>query len=71
MKQRTIEEINADIAEVKAELNDVHGTTCEVYARIVGYYRSVRNWNPGKRDEFKKRKLFIAETGIDGSVAIA
>lgn len=30
----------------------------EVYARIVGYYRAVRNWNKGKADEFKKRKMF-------------
>jgi ribonucleoside-triphosphate reductase len=58
---RTVAEIDADIAKVKAELNDVHGTTTEVYARIVGYYRSVRNWNPGKREEYNHRKLFVAD----------
>lgn len=58
---RTIEEINADIAKVKSELADVHGSTTEVYARIVGYYRSVRNWNKGKREEYNHRVMFSSE----------
>lgn len=62
---RAITEIDADIAKVKAEMQDVHGTQTEVYARIVGYYRSVRNWNKGKREEYRHRKLFVAdETNI-------
>ena len=40
---RDIEKVNAEIEEVKKELENVHGTGTEVYARIVGYYRSVRN----------------------------
>ena len=62
-KMRTVTEIDADIAKVKAELENVHGTTTEVYARIVGYYRSVRNWNRGKREEYGHRKLFVADEG--------
>lgn len=58
MAKRTLAEIDADIASVKAELENVHGTETEVYARIVGYYRAVRNWNKGKRDEFNIRKTF-------------
>ena len=27
----------------------------EVYSRIVGYLRPVRNWNKGKRQEFQER----------------
>ena len=30
----------------------------EVYSRIVGYYRPVQTWNPGKREEYKGRKVF-------------
>ncbi|KMQ51413.1 Ribonucleotide reductase of class III (anaerobic), large subunit [Chitinispirillum alkaliphilum] len=30
----------------------------EVYARIVGYYRPVKNWNPGKKSEYKDRTVF-------------
>lgn len=55
---RTMEEINADIADAETELEHVQGTATEVYARIVGYYRSVRNWNKGKREEFTERKMF-------------
>jgi ribonucleoside-triphosphate reductase len=29
-----------------------------VYSRIVGYYRSVRNWNRGKREEYGERRLY-------------
>lgn len=31
---------------------------CEVYSRIVGYMRPINQWNNGKRQEFKDRKLF-------------
>lgn len=58
---RTIQEIDADIAQVQQDISNVHGTTTEVYARIVGYYRSVRNWNRGKREEYDHRKLFVTE----------
>ena len=58
-KHRTLEAIDAEIAETKAALSGVHGTQTEVYARIVGYYRAVRNWNKGKRDEFDQRKMFV------------
>ncbi|MBU7032239.1 MAG: ribonucleoside triphosphate reductase, partial [Theionarchaea archaeon] len=34
------------------------GKPTEVYSRVVGYLRPVRNWNKGKREEFKERKAF-------------
>lgn len=55
---RTVAEIDADIAKVQNALQNVHGNEAEVYTRIVGYYRSVRNWNKGKREEYNHRKLF-------------
>lgn len=57
--KRTLAQIEAEIAETKAALNNVHGTETEVYARIVGYYRAVRNWNKGKREEYDHRKMFV------------
>lgn len=30
----------------------------EVYSRITGYYRPVQNWNDGKSQEFKDRKIY-------------
>ncbi len=30
----------------------------EVYSRVVGYFRPVKDWNRGKQSEFKDRKVF-------------
>ena len=61
MGTRTLAQIEQEIAETKAALKDVHGTETEVYARIVGYYRAVKHWNKGKRDEFNLRRMFTLE----------
>ena len=34
------------------------GGRAEVYSRITGYYRPVQNWNDGKLQEYKNRKLY-------------
>ena len=34
------------------------GETTEVYSRITGYYRPVQNWNDGKSQEYKERKVY-------------
>ena len=33
------------------------GATCEVYSRVVGYLRPVSQWNDGKQEEYKIRKV--------------
>ena len=40
------------------------GKHAEVYSRITGYYRPVQNWNDGKSQEFKDRRVY----DIAGSV---
>ena len=30
----------------------------EVYSRITGYYRPIKNWNDGKRQEYDERKVY-------------
>src|SRR5699024_5805820 len=43
------------------------GKNAEVYSRITGYYRPVQNWNDGKTQEFKDRKLYdVANSHIEG-----
>lgn len=37
------------------------GQKAEVYSRITGYYRPVQNWNDGKVQEFKDRKVYHIE----------
>lgn len=34
------------------------GEEAEVYSRITGYYRPVRNWNDGKQQEYHDRKVY-------------
>ena len=34
------------------------GEETEVYSRITGYYRPVKNWNDGKAQEYKQRKSY-------------
>ena len=49
------------------------GQTTEVYSRITGYYRPVQNWNDGKAEEFRNRKVYdignskLTHTGVASS----
>jgi len=36
-------------------------TKCEIYSRVVGYIRPISQWNLGKQEEFKDRKIYILE----------
>ncbi|RLG28098.1 hypothetical protein DRN98_10020, partial [Methanosarcinales archaeon] len=38
------------------------GEETEVYTRIVGYYRPVKNWNHGKKSEYNDRKTYACDT---------
>ena len=39
---------------------------CEVYSRVSGYYRPVSQFNKGKREEPRERKLIPIQKIIDG-----
>jgi ribonucleoside-triphosphate reductase len=66
MKDRR--ELEGRLADLKAELGRVEGTETEVYSRIVGYYRSVRNWNAGKREEYRERVSFALPSAAQTSI---
>ena len=55
---KDLKEIDKEIEKVRESLAEVRGTKTEVYTRIVGYYRSLRNWNRGKREEYNQRLTF-------------
>ncbi|MBQ4105866.1 MAG: ribonucleoside triphosphate reductase, partial [Clostridia bacterium] len=40
------------------------GEKAEVYSRITGYYRPVQNFNDGKAQEFKDRKVYNIENSV-------
>jgi ribonucleoside-triphosphate reductase len=46
------------------------GKETEVYARIVGYYRPVKNWNKGKAEEYQERRLFSTKPSAGNVVAL-
>ncbi|NNM66849.1 MAG: thiol reductase thioredoxin [Spirochaetales bacterium] len=55
----TAQEIDTKIHQLEEQLAHPGTFPTEVYTRIVGYYRSLANWNAGKREEYKHRTTFI------------
>jgi anaerobic ribonucleoside-triphosphate reductase len=51
-------EILVEIERLEGELSAVKGTECEVYSRIVGYFRPIKQWNNGKQEEYSERQTF-------------
>lgn len=71
-----VAELDQQITDLRSSLDSVEGTQTEVYTRIVGYYRSLKNWNRGKREEYDHRRTFTGEmrdrapTGDDGQLRL-
>ena len=34
---------------------------CEVYSRVVGFFRPLNHWNPGKQSEYEDRKNYVID----------
>lgn len=43
------------------ELRDEERQSCEVWTRVMGYFRPVQSYNVGKKGEFYERKCFTEE----------
>ena len=42
------------------------GRTCEVYSRVTGYMRPVKQWNLGKQEEYGERKPYnLAKSSVE------
>jgi len=54
MIQRTINNTTITIPDKERQ-------ECEVWSRVVGYYRPIKDMNIGKRSEFRERKYFTEE----------
>lgn len=39
-------------------------TRCDIYSRVVGYLQPVSQWNVGKQEEFKNRKMFTIKKEV-------
>ena len=62
------EEMELKLEELRSELANVKGTECEVYSRIVGYFRPVKQWNNGKQEEYADRVAFEADVSKETTV---
>jgi anaerobic ribonucleoside-triphosphate reductase len=45
--------------EVQALLTDEERQPCEVWTRVMGYFRPVSSFNRGKKGEFHERASFV------------
>ncbi|MDR3224420.1 MAG: anaerobic ribonucleoside-triphosphate reductase [Holosporales bacterium] len=45
------------------KLTDGERTVCEVWTRVMGYYRPISAFNNGKRSEYGERKCFKETQG--------
>lgn len=43
---------------MKQQENNKKVIPCEIYSRVVGYFRPISQWNRGKQEEFRERKEF-------------
>jgi hypothetical protein len=57
-------ELNLEEQKKIEKSENVCGLECEIYSRVCGYFRPVRNWNIGKQEEFKERKTFKVDAKI-------
>jgi len=59
----TATEMDTRIHELEDALTRPTTYPTEIYTRIVGYYRSLANWNAGKREEYDHRQTFAEDAG--------
>jgi hypothetical protein len=45
----------------KVTLDDNERTVCEIWTRVMGYYRPTAAFNDGKKSECKERKCFTED----------
>jgi anaerobic ribonucleoside-triphosphate reductase len=57
-KEKLEEELELLENAKKAALKGENGQPCEVYSRIVGYYRAISNFNPGMKQRFDDQKYY-------------
>lgn len=46
------------------ELKDEERQECEIFTRVMGYFRPTSEFNRGKKSEFKERKCFTEEKAV-------
>lgn len=50
----------------ETDLKDEERQPCEVWTRVMGYYRPVSEYNHGKKSEFYSRVCFKENKAVEG-----
>ena len=53
---------NKRIKELEEKLKNMPVYECEIYSRVVGYFRPLKQWNKGKQTEWTDRTKFTKFT---------
>lgn len=51
--------------EAKVELKEEERQPCEVWTRVMGYFRPVDAFNIGKKSEYAERKCFSEKKAVE------
>lgn len=51
------------------ELNNEERQPCEIWTRVMGYFRPLDNFNKGKKSEFAERKYFSEKKAVEREVS--
>ncbi len=51
--------------EGETKLKNKERQKCEIWTRIMGYFRPVSGYNPGKKAEFYERRYFSEEKALE------
>lgn len=54
------------MTEENIELKDEERQPCEIWTRVMGYFRPLMNFNKGKVSEYNERKCFSEKKAVDG-----
>jgi len=49
------------------KLTDAERQPCEVWTRVMGYFRPLSEFNQGKKAEFFERRYFDERKAVDGN----
>ena len=53
--------VSRTVGDVTVTVHDDSRQRCEVWSRIMGYFRPVSEWNAGKASEFKDRVFYTVD----------
>jgi len=63
--EMTRQEILEKIETLETKLTNVHGNKCEVWSRVCGFFRPLKDWNNGKVEEFHERITYEVNSYAD------